>query len=136
MYYFKKFPPVNTIDKGFTGGLLSSKLAKTGYISLTQFIDRGWKTISVRHGKESDVDAFIEKSPIYIPHPELTENYQRKYGRGKVAKDLRNFDRENALSQKELNEARTRLCHLISLMIIKNTLKIQSSDCIFYGFMI
>lgn len=38
----------------------------------------------------------------------MTENYQRKYGRGKVARDLRNFDREHVLSQKDLNEARIR----------------------------
>lgn len=87
-----------------------SNIANTffNYINLTQYIDRGFKTISVRQGKEAEVDAFIEASPTFIPHPELTENYQRKYGRGKVAKDLRNFDRENALSQKELNEARIR----------------------------
>lgn len=87
-----------------------SNIANTffNYISLTQYVDRGWKSISIRHGKEADVDAFIEVAPSFIPHPELTENYQRKYGRGKVAKDLRQFNRENALSQKELNEARIR----------------------------
>lgn len=87
-----------------------SNIANTffNYISLTQYIDRGWKTISVRHGKEAEVDAFIEAEPTFIPHPELTENYQRKYGRGRASRDLRNFDRENALSQRELNEARIR----------------------------
>lgn len=87
-----------------------SNIANTffNYISLTQYIDRGWKTISVRHGKEAEVDAFIEADPTFIPHPELTENYQRKYGRGRASRDLRNFDRENALSQRELNEARIR----------------------------
>ncbi|MDO5309858.1 MAG: restriction endonuclease FokI C-terminal domain-containing protein [Planctomycetia bacterium] len=87
-----------------------SNIANTffNYISLTQYIDRGWKTISIRHGKETAVDAFIEKTPAFIPHPELTENYQRRYGRGKVAKDLRNFDRESSFSQKELDEARIR----------------------------
>lgn len=87
-----------------------SNIANTffNYISLTQYIDRGWKTISVRHGKEAEVDAFIEADPTFIPYPELTENYQRKYGRGRASRDLRNFDRENALSQRELNEARIR----------------------------
>ena len=87
-----------------------SNIANTffNYISLTQYIDRGWKTISIRQGKEIEIDAFIEDSPVFIPHPELTENYQRKYGRGKASRDLRNFDRENALSQKELNEVRIR----------------------------
>lgn len=87
-----------------------SNIANTffNYISLTQYIDRGWKTISVRHGKEVEVDAFIEAEPAFIPHPELTENYQRKYGRGRASRDLRNFVRENALSQRELNEARIR----------------------------
>ena len=85
-----------------------SNIANTffNYISLTQYIDRGHKTISIRAGKESEVDKFIEILPSYIANPELSENYQRKYGRGKVAKDLRNFDKENGLSQKELNESR------------------------------
>lgn len=78
------------------------------YISLTQYVDRGYKTISIRQGKEHEVDAFIEAEPSFIPHPELTENYQRKFGRGRASRDLRNFDRENALSQRELNEARIR----------------------------
>jgi hypothetical protein len=87
-----------------------SNIANTffNYISLTQYIDRGWKTISIRAGKEPAVDTFIEASPHFIKNPQLTENYQRSYGRGFVAKDLRNFDRENPLSQKELNEARIR----------------------------
>ena len=87
-----------------------SNIANTffNYISLTQYTDRGWKTISIRQGKEDEVDAFIDKSPAFIPNPELTENYQRKYGRGFVAMDRRNFDRENTLSQKEMNEARIR----------------------------
>lgn len=85
-----------------------SNIANTffNYISLTQFIDRGWKTLSIRQGKEADVDYYIEDNPSFIPHPELTENYQRRFGRGRVAMDRRNFNRENALSQRELNEAR------------------------------
>jgi hypothetical protein len=87
-----------------------SNIANTffNYISLTQYTDRGWKNLSIRQGKESEVDAFIEASPSFIPNPELTENYQRRYGRGRVAMDRRNFNRENALSQRELNEARIR----------------------------
>lgn len=85
-----------------------SNIANTffNYISLTQYTDRGWKTLSIRQGKEADVDSFIEDSPTFIPHPELTENYQRRFGRGRVAMDRRNFNRENAPSQRELNEAR------------------------------
>ena len=87
-----------------------SNIANTffNYINLTQYVDRGWKTISIRQGKETLVDEFIEDNPSYIPHPELTENYLRKYGRGRVAMDRRNFERENALSQREMNEARIR----------------------------
>ncbi len=87
-----------------------SNIANTffNYISLTQYVDRGWKTISIRSGKETEVDSFIEASPSFIKNPQLTENYQRAFGRGFAAKDLRNFDRENPLSQKELNEARIR----------------------------
>lgn len=93
-----------------TGTKTFSNIANTffNYISLTQYVDRGYKTISIRQGKEQDVDAFIEADPSFIPHPELTENYQRKFGRGRASRDLRNFDRENALSQRELNEARIR----------------------------
>ncbi len=93
-----------------TGTKAYSNIANTffNYISLTQYTDRGIKTLSIRNGKEWEVDQFIEKTPTFIPNPELTENYQRKFGRGKVAKDLRKFDRANALSQKELNEARIR----------------------------
>jgi len=76
------------------------------YLSLTQYIDRGYKTISIREGKEAEVDKFIEKNPKLIPNPELTENYQRAYGRGYAAKDLRDFDRVDVKSQKEINEAR------------------------------
>ena len=84
-----------------------SNIANTffNYINLTQYIDRGWKIISIRSGKEKEVDAFIETSPAFIKNPELTENYQRSYGKGTASKDLRNFEREAPLSQKELNEA-------------------------------
>lgn len=87
-----------------------SNIANTffNYINLTQYVDRGWKTISVRQGKENAVDEFIEDNPAFIPHPEISENYLRKYGRGLAAMDRRNFDRENALSQREMNEARIR----------------------------
>lgn len=87
-----------------------SNIANTffNYISLTQYTDRGWKTISIRQGKEAAVDAFIEDTPSFIPNPELTENYLRKYGRGLAAMDRRNFNRENVLSQREMNEARIR----------------------------
>lgn len=64
----------------------------------------------IRAGKEAEVDVFIESSPTFIPNPnpELTENYLRKFGRGTASKDLRNFDRENTISAKELREARIR----------------------------
>ena len=75
---------------------------------MTQYTDRGPKTISIRKGKEKEVDEFIEKSPTFIAHPEITENYQRKFGRGFVAMDRRNFDHDNSLSQKEMDEARIR----------------------------
>lgn len=87
-----------------------SNIANTffNYISLTQYTDRGIKTISIRKGKEKEVDDFIEAEPSFITHPEITENYQRKFGRGYVAMDRRNFDRDNTLSQRELDEARIR----------------------------
>ena len=78
------------------------------YLGLTQYVDRGFKTIFIRDGKESAVDEFIQDSPKYIPNPELTENYQRAFGRGLAAKDLREFDKDETLSLKEINEARMR----------------------------
>lgn len=85
-----------------------SNIANTffNYISLTQYTERGLKTLSIRQEKETQVDSFIEASPSFIPHPELTENYQRRFGRGRVAMDRRNFNRDHAHSQRELDEAR------------------------------
>lgn len=85
-----------------------SDIANTffNYISLTQYVERGWKTLLIRSGREKDVDEFIQEKPKFIPNPELTENYQRAYGKGKFAKDLRNFDRVDLKSKQELNEAR------------------------------
>ena len=87
-----------------------SNIANTffNYVGLTQFTDRGKKTISIRVGKEKAVDAFIELNPSFIQHPELTENYLRSYGRGRAAMDRRNFNRDHAFSQREMNAARIR----------------------------
>lgn len=87
-----------------------SNIANTffNYISLCQYTDRGTGSIMIRAGREAAVDAFIQEKPKFFDHPELQENYIRAYGRGSYAKDLRRFDRENAASQKELNEARIR----------------------------
>lgn len=103
----------NGITEGFiedTDTKTYSNIANTffNYISLTQYTDRGQKTISIRDGKEDSVDGFIESNPTFISHPELTENYLRSYGRGRAAMDRRNFNRENAQSQRELNESRIR----------------------------
>lgn len=78
------------------------------YISLTQYVDRGIKTLYVRNGKEEAVDQFIQDFPKMIPNPELQENYQRAFGRGNSAKDLRDFDKDSIISQKEINESRMR----------------------------
>ena len=109
-----------------------SNIANTffNYISLTQYTDRGWKTLSIRHGKESEVDDFIETAPAFIPNPNLTENYQRKYGRGSAAMDRRNFNRENALSQRELNEARIRREYV--LLALKTPITGITSDIVEY----
>jgi len=87
-----------------------SNIANTffNYISLTQFVDRGPKSISVRLDKEHEVDAFIQENPKFISHPELTENYQRAYGKGRAAKDLRDFSKENKLTATQINEERIR----------------------------
>ncbi len=87
-----------------------SNIANTffNYISLTQYIERGSQTIMIRKDKKSEVDAFIQENPKFIPHPELTENYQRAYGRGRAAKDLRDFSKENKLTATQINEERIR----------------------------
>lgn len=105
-------PGMDTVDQKAikTRMMAYQNIANTlwNYIGLTQFVDRGFKTISIRDGKEEQVDKFIQKAPKLISNPELTENYQRNFGRGLAAKDLRDFDKENILSQKELNETRIR----------------------------
>lgn len=78
------------------------------YIGITQYIDRDNSTIRIRPGKEKEAMAFISEWPDFIPNPELTENYQRRYGRGNQTKDLRNFDKDTPKTQKARNEARIR----------------------------
>ncbi|HBZ58022.1 MAG TPA: hypothetical protein DEO49_02580 [Sutterella sp.] len=78
------------------------------YISLTQFTDRGQQTLHIRHGKEKDVEAFLGANTEFISNPQLTENYQRRFGRGFASRDLRNFNKDQLPSQKELDEARIR----------------------------
>ena len=87
-----------------------SNIANTffNYISLTQYVERGPQSIMIRLEKENEVKAFIHDNPKFITHPELTENYQRSYGRGKVAKDLRDFSKENKLTATQINEERIR----------------------------
>lgn len=79
-------------------------------------------------GKETDVDTFIEENPSFIPRPDLTENYLRRYGRGHAAMDRRNFDREKPLSQKELNEARIRREYV--LLALKTPITGITSDIV------
>ncbi len=107
-----------------------SNIANTffNYIAMTQYIDRGYKTISIRQGKESEVDSFIEESPSFIPHPELKENYQRRYGRGLAAMDRRVFNRDHSLSQKELNESRIR--HEYVLLALKTPITGITTDVV------
>lgn len=98
------------------------------YLSLTQYIDRGYKTISIRNGKEHDVDAFIQTKPSFIPNPDLTENYIRAYGRGVAAKDLRDFERDSHKSVRELNEARIRKEYV--LLALKTPITGITSDIV------
>lgn len=98
------------------------------YLSLTQYLERGHKIISVRSGKEDAVDAFIQVKPKFIPHPELTENYQRAYGKGNAAKDLRDFERMDVKSQKELKEARIRKEYV--LLALKTPITGITSDIV------
>jgi len=126
--YRKKMPDDDFVND--TPTKTYGNIANTffNYISLTQYIDRGYMTISVRSGKEKDVDRFIEVAPTFIKNPELTENYQRSFGKGRVAKDLRNFDRENSISQKEMNEARIR--HEYVLLALKTPITGITPDII------
>ena len=76
------------------------------YIELTQYIDRGYRRILVRSGKEQDIDALLDVKAKFIPHPEIQENYQRAFGIGTSTKDLRSFSSKNNLSKKQLEESR------------------------------
>lgn len=107
-----------------------SNIANTffNYISLCQYTDRGTGFITVRSGKEVNIDNFIQKNPSFLKHPELSENYIRAYGRGTSAKDLRRFDRNNALSQKQLNEAR--ICKEYVLLALKTPITSITSDIV------
>lgn len=78
------------------------------YLFLTQLIDKGHKSVTLRSGKKTEAEEFIQDSPRFIPHPELKENYIRAYGRGMAAKDLRDFSKKNLPSRKDLEEARMR----------------------------
>ncbi|MDO5157164.1 MAG: restriction endonuclease FokI C-terminal domain-containing protein, partial [Eubacteriales bacterium] len=107
-----------------------SNIANTffNYLSLCQYTDRGTGTISIRNGKETDIDAFIQENPKFFKHPELQENYLRAYGRGTAAKDLRKFNKENSLSQKEINEARIRKEYV--LLALKTPITSITSDIV------
>ena len=97
-----------------------SNIANTffNYIDMTQYTDRGAKTLSIRKGKEALVDEFLENSPKkLIPNPKLTENYQRNYGRGKSQKDLRDFSRKHVTSRSKVNEER--ICHEYVLLALR-----------------
>lgn len=83
------------------------------YIGITGFVDRDNSAIRIREGKERDVAAFISGWKSFIPNPELTENYQRRYGRGNQTRDLRNFDRDAVRTRRERNEARIRTEYII-----------------------
>lgn len=95
-----------------------SNIANTffNYIGLTQYTERGYKVLMIRGGKEKAVDSFIQQDAKFIPHPELQENYIRAYGKGLAAKDLRNFERDNAKSQRELDEARIRKEYVLTAL--------------------
>ncbi len=82
------------------------------YITLTQYVDRGVGMLLVRQGAEQKIDAFIEASPKFIPHPEDSEIYQRAFGRGNQAKDLRDFNKNYSKTQKELYEALIRRAYV------------------------
>lgn len=86
------------------------------YIDLTQFVERGFGTLHIRKGREQEARKFAGDNPKFIPNPDLTENYQRKFGRGRAAKDLRNFDDSKSPSQKELNEERIRKEYVLTAL--------------------
>lgn len=85
-----------------------SNIANTffNYLSLTQYIDRGNTCIIVRKGKESEIDKLIDAPAKFIKFPEQPEIYQRNFGRGVSAKDLRDFSKVSKASKTEINEAR------------------------------
>jgi len=78
------------------------------YIHLTQFIEKGHKSIILRDNKLESVKLFVEDNPKFIRHPQLEENYIRNFGRGTFSRDLRIFKEEKAFSAKEIEETRMR----------------------------
>ena len=74
------------------------------YMELTQYVDRGVKSIVVRSGKEDDINALLSAPSRFIQHPEVKENYQRAFGVGLSTKDLRSFTKGR--TRAEIEEAR------------------------------
>ena len=97
------------------------------YITMTQYIDRGYKTISIRKGKETDVDSFIDETPTFIPSPEITENYIRRYGRGLSTSDRRTFNTEK-VSEDKITESRIRSEYV--LLALKTPITEITSDIV------
>ncbi len=98
------------------------------YIEMTQFVDRGNSALCIRAGKEDAVNSFIQERAPFISNPDVTENYLRTYGKGRLSKDTRNFDRDNVLSQKQRNEARIR--HEYVLLSIRTPITGITSDIV------
>ena len=85
-----------------------SNIANTffNYISLTQYVDRGFGSLMLRQERRNKVEEFIQPNPRFFLYPEYEENYIRAFGRGSAAKDLRDFSKEKAKTPKELAERR------------------------------
>lgn len=77
------------------------------YIELTQYVDRGYKRIIVRKGKENEIDALLQSKPKFIKNPNVQENYQRTFGIGiHATKDLRAFADTEVSNRRNIEEAR------------------------------
>ena len=85
-----------------------SNIANTffNYITLTQLVNREDKAIQLRFSQIDLAREFVSSWKKFLPNPEYEENYQRSYGRGLRAKDIRRFDNVPKLTSKQQEDHR------------------------------
>lgn len=93
------------------GNIISDKfydIANTflAYLDSTQYVERYDKKVILSELRRDEVKELVKEQVGFISHPELHENFQRKYGCDRFhASDRRRFD-NNSQSTKEIREQR------------------------------